>query len=125
MRNMSFSLTTDQVRARMKTVTRRLGWRSLKPGDRIRAIVKGQGLKKGEKVQPLAVLLITSVRRERLSKMISDPGYGSVEVVLEGFRGTAPAAFVAMFCEANGCQRGVFVTRIEFEYPCGTTGDAR
>jgi hypothetical protein len=46
MRSMSFALTTDQVRARTKTVTRRLGWTFLKAGDRIRAVVRCHG--KGE-----------------------------------------------------------------------------
>lgn len=32
-RNMSFSMTTEAVRNRTKTVTRRLGWEFLKPGD--------------------------------------------------------------------------------------------
>ena len=56
MRNMSFYHTTEQIRNRSKTVTRRLGWAFLKPGDRVRAIVKGRGLKKGQKVEPLAGL---------------------------------------------------------------------
>jgi len=33
MRNMSFSLTTQQCREMTKDVTRRLGWAILKPGD--------------------------------------------------------------------------------------------
>jgi hypothetical protein len=33
-RLMSVSLTEPQVRARSKTVTRRLGWLMLKPGDK-------------------------------------------------------------------------------------------
>ena len=32
-RNMSFALTTDQVRKQSKTVTRRMGWRKTKPGE--------------------------------------------------------------------------------------------
>lgn len=31
-RHMSFSMTTEAVRRREKTVTRRLGWSDLKPG---------------------------------------------------------------------------------------------
>jgi hypothetical protein len=30
---MSFALTTEQIRVQKKTVTRRLGWEFLKPGD--------------------------------------------------------------------------------------------
>ena len=33
MLNMSFALTTPQVRSQEKDVTRRLGWDDLKPGD--------------------------------------------------------------------------------------------
>lgn len=63
MRNMSFSLTTPQMRDRTKTLTRRLGWYSLKPGDRVQAVVKGMGLKKGEKVERLCVIEVVSVHR--------------------------------------------------------------
>ena len=48
MRNISFMLTKDQVRNRHKTVTRRLGWRRLKPGDVLRGVEKAMGLKAGE-----------------------------------------------------------------------------
>ena len=44
----SFSLTTPQFRDGTKDVTRRLGWTFLKPGDRLCAVVKAMGLKKGE-----------------------------------------------------------------------------
>jgi len=42
-RCMSFSMTTDAVRNRTKTVTRRLGWNFLKPGDLLWAVEKGWG----------------------------------------------------------------------------------
>ena len=58
-RNMSFAITTSQVRDRSKTVTRRLGWRFLKRGDVVCAVVKNMGLKKGEKVQRLCRILIS------------------------------------------------------------------
>lgn len=41
MRNMSFALTKRQVLERTKTVTRRLGWEKLRPGDLVRAVEKG------------------------------------------------------------------------------------
>jgi hypothetical protein len=46
-RRMSFFLTTAQVLAHTKTVTRRDAgkWTTLKAGDKIVAIEKGQGLK--------------------------------------------------------------------------------
>lgn len=45
---MSFSHTTDQILNRTKTVTRRLGWENLQPGDRFWAVKKAMGLKRGE-----------------------------------------------------------------------------
>lgn len=110
MRNMSFMLTTPQVRARTKDVTRRLGWAFVKPGDQIRAIVKGQGLKKGETVEPLAVLAVVSVRREPLWHISAD------DVTREGFTCSAQD-FIAMFCATHkGCTPKTLVTRIEFTY---------
>ena len=38
MRHMSFALTTKQIKSRTKTVTRRLGWTFLKPGDLIQPV---------------------------------------------------------------------------------------
>lgn len=110
MRNMSFFLTTRQVRERIKDVTRRLGWDDLKPGERVRAIVKGQGLKKGEKVERICVIECVSNRKEMLCAITP------VEVLREGFPAMSPADFVAMFCKANKCEPRDFVNRIEFKY---------
>lgn len=73
MRNMSFALTPDQITARTKTVTRRVGWHGLKPGDRLRAVYKSMGLKKGETARPIigpdgnpTIIEVTSTRTERL-----------------------------------------------------------
>ena len=120
MRNMSFALTTTQIRNREKTVTRRVGWQFLKPGDLIRAVEKCQGLKKGERVKPLAVLRITSVRRESLNRVAHDVAYGFEEVAKEGFadhpRLRWPSEFVEFFVSTHRCQRTDDVTRIEFSY---------
>lgn len=43
MRLISFMLTADQIKARTKTETRRLGWTSVKVGDRLRGVLKSQG----------------------------------------------------------------------------------
>lgn len=110
MRCMSFSATTPQVLARTKTVTRRLGWASLKAGEFVQAIEKGQGLKKGERARRLAVLRIASVRRERLDAI------RETDVVLEGFPQLSRRSFVDMFRDLNGCGPDVEVTRIAFEY---------
>lgn len=116
MRNMSFSLTTAQMRDRTKTVTRRLGWKNLKPGDKVMAVVKGMGLKKGEKVECIHPIRIISVTREPLCTMKHNDIYGRQDVVKEGFPEYSPAQFVAMFCMHNGCLSTSLVTRIEFEH---------
>lgn len=123
---MSFALTTDQIRRREKTVTRRLGWQHLKPGTLIRAVVKCQGLRKGEAMQPLAVLCVVGVRRERLDELTERSfGYGRHELDREGFPSDDPIdkrcrRWVRMFCETHpGCTPETEVTRIEFRYVPG------
>lgn len=116
-RNMSFMLTTAQIRDRTKTVTRRLGWHTIKRGDKLVACKKCMGLKKGETVERLATLHVIDVRHEPLDTLLSDPHYGAVELSREGFPGMTPSEFVRMFCQHNnGCGPGVMVTRIEFVY---------
>lgn len=109
-RLMSFFHTQPQIRDRSKTVTRRRGWKNLKPGELFWGIEKGQGLKKGEKVKRLALLLCVSNRSELLGWIT--PG----DVVKEGFPGMTPAEFVAMFCKNMGGKSSQEVQRIEFEY---------
>lgn len=113
---MSFSLTTAQVRARTKTVTRRLRWINLQPGTLLCAVVKGMGLKKGEQVEQICTIRVTAVRRERLSRMLYEHPYGLRECEREGFPELQPAEFLAMFTLHNGCSEEEIVTRIEFEY---------
>lgn len=116
MRNISFLLTKPQILARTKTVTRRLTWESLKPGTLLRAVERGQGLKKGERVKPLTTIRVVSVRREPLMRLY-ESGYGDEECRKEGFGGMASNDFVAWFCKANRpCMPNWLVTRIEFEY---------
>lgn len=117
MRNMSFALTTDQIRNGSKTVTRRAGWLHLKPGDMLRPVKKCMGLKPGDKIEPLrAPLRVVSVRREPL-RWLTDSVFGDDECKREGFPDMTPAEFVAMFCATHkGCTPETDVTRIEFEY---------
>lgn len=110
MRNISFALTTEQIRNRTKTVTRRLGWATLKPGTPLQACVKCMGLKPGEAIQRICVIRVVSVRRESLQEMSLD------DVVREGFPDLNPISFIDMFCEHMGTARDTLVTRIEFEY---------
>lgn len=121
MRRMSFALTTDAVLNRTKTVTRRLGWSFLKPGDRLLAVdkIRTRNAKK------LAVIEVVSVRREPLN-WITD-----AELEREGFStshyfgaygpefpngGYGARGFVNMFCHGMKCAETDEVTRIEFRY---------
>jgi hypothetical protein len=120
MRQMSFALTTEQIRNRTKTVTRRLGWENLTPLEHLQAIKQGQGLKKGETVEKLRIIIALDVRREPLRRMVDEPEYGALEVKREGFAGHpemgTPEGFVAGFCQHNGCEPETIITRIEFDY---------
>ena len=113
MRNMSFSLTTEQMRGRVKFVTRRLGWDDLKPGHRIQGCVKCMGLKPGESVDRICVIEICSTRKEVLKEITQS------ECVLEGFPDYTPAQFVDMFCLHNKCTPETTVNRIAFYYAEG------
>jgi hypothetical protein len=110
-RNISFAMTTDQVRNQTKTVTRRNGWRFLNQGDKLQPIEKGQGLKKGEKVvrigEPITVIKLSV---ERLDTITQE------DVRKEGFPQMTPAQFVELYCKANKCQSDHPVTRIEFDW---------
>lgn len=116
-RNISFLLTTEQVRQRTKTVTRRNGWEFVKVGDVLNGCVKCQGIKKGEKIEKMCRIRVTDVRREPLWRMTEDKEYGRAEMILEGFPGREPLWFVAMFIASHpGTNRDTVITRIEFEY---------
>jgi hypothetical protein len=120
LKHISFSQTEPQIRAKTKTVTRRDGWRFLKPGTLLQACRKIRGLQPGEKRVRLKVIEVTNVRRERLDRMLQDPAYGKTEVRKEGFPHLTPEEFVAMFCQTHkGCQPSTTVTRIEFRYVDG------
>jgi len=93
MRLMSFALTTAQLLDGSKTVTRRVGWANLKPGDRLKAVRKAMGLKPGEKVDVLAEIEVVSVRRERLDFI------NKTDCIAEGFPHLTPGQFVEMFCK--------------------------
>lgn len=110
MRSISFALTTRQFLDGSKTVTRRLGWDLLKPGDRLRAVEKAMGLRKGEHPVVLGEIEIVSVRREPLRAISID------DCAREGFPDLNPYTFVGMFCEHMGCPADTFVNRIEFRH---------
>lgn len=110
-RLMAVSLTEDQVRARAKTVTRRTGWRMLRPGDQLTLCRKVMGRRRGEPLERIATVEVTSVRRESLDAITAG------DVIAEGFPQMTPAQFVAFFCGTHrGCGSGTEVTRIEWRY---------
>lgn len=109
-RLMSVSLTEQAVLDRTKTVTRRLGWLFLKPGDTLTLCRKVMGRKKDEPLVRLAEVRVVSVRREPLWDITSD------EVVREGFPGWPPSRFVAFFMRHMRCPVDAPLTRIEWEY---------
>lgn len=120
-KNISFALTTDQIRNRIKTVTRRNGWVTLKVGDILNGCVKCMGLKPGQKIDRLCKIRVTDVRRELLRRITDDLDYGFRETTLEGFPEGHPkhwpSEFVEMFCASHkGVTPDSEVTRIEFEY---------
>lgn len=92
MRNISFNLTTPQFIDDSKDVTRRLGWKNVKPGELVR----------------IDVIEVVSIRTEPLNAITQD------ECRREGFPDYTPAQFVAMFCEHMGCEPTKPVQRIEF-----------
>ena len=110
-RNMSFAITTEQIKNRTKTVTRRDGWIDLKQGEIINAVEKCMGLKKGEKMKVLCQFKVIKVTREKLLFITPD------EVLKEGFTNTTQVQFIDMFCKSHkGLHPYSLITRIEFEY---------
>ena len=111
MRNISFALTEPQFLDGSKDVTRRMGWKNLKPGDRLRAVRKAMGLKKGEKVHVLGEIEVVNVRRETLDAIHAEPN----GVRREGFPAFSEWEFINFFCASHaGCQPETIITRIEF-----------
>jgi len=95
-------------------VTRRFGWWFLKEGEVLNGVVKGQGLRKGEKIERLGKIKVVSLRGEPLKLITAD------DVVREGFPRMTPAEFIRMFCKTMGCDPETMVNRIEFEYVGGS-----
>jgi hypothetical protein len=111
---MSFMFTAQQMRDRTKTVTRRLGWRDLKPGTRLLAVERCQGIKPGQVVEVFGEIEVVDVRREHLR----DIHVGEPE--REGFPGMCCGEFVQMFCKHMKCDPNDLITRIEFKHVEGT-----
>lgn len=111
-RLLSVALTTPQVRRREKTVTRRVGWRMLKPGDELTLCPKVRGRRVGEPLERIVTVEVVSVRREPLSAITAD------DTRAEGFPSMSPQEFVEFFCATHkGVQPDTEITRIEWAYP--------
>lgn len=111
MRNMSFSLTTPQMRAKTKHVTRRLGWIHLRAGDQVMACEKCMGRKAGEPLVRIGPIMIHTTRWESLSLMTPE------ECIREGFPDLTPSQFIEMFCATHkGCTPSTVVHRIAFRH---------
>jgi hypothetical protein len=109
-RNMSFFLTQPQVRAQQKDVTRRFGWWTLKAGDVVNAVVKSQGIPKGQKIERICQIEIVSTRTEPLNAITQD------DCIREGFPDLSPADFVAMLTTHYRCPGNEPCNRIAFRY---------
>jgi hypothetical protein len=115
---MSVSLTEDPVRTRAKTVTRRLGWRYLRPGERLCLCRKVMGRGPGEPLVRIADVEVVSVRVEPLSAVTDD------DVAREGFPGRSAAWFVEFFCTHMRATPHTPVTRIQWRYLDPPTAEA-
>ena len=107
-RRISFAMTIPQFLDATKTVTRRMGFTDVRVGDEMIAVEKCMGLNKGERHVELGRLVVTDVRREKLSDMTDD------DCAREGFPELDSRGFVEMFCKSMRCDRQDMVTRIEF-----------
>lgn len=109
-RLMSVALTEQQVRDRSKSVTRHLGWRFLRPGDRLTLCRKVMGRKPGEALVRIAEVEVMDVRREPLSAIYP------ADVAREGFQHLSREDFIEFFCEHMRCTPETEVTRIAWRY---------
>ena len=111
MPNISFFKTREQIENKTKFVTRRNGWLNLVVGDILTAVYKSQGLKKGEKIEKLALIRVVSVRREPLEAITQ------ADVILEGFPDKHAEWFITLYLSMyKKMSRSDLVTRIEFQY---------
>jgi len=110
-RNMSFAMTTEQIKNKTKIVTRRYGWIFLKPGDLVQPVEKAMGLKPGEKMKKIGGLIrIVSTYQEPLSFITHS------DVVLEGFPDWTADQFIQMLVDHYKVDPMKEVNRIQFEY---------
>ena len=132
MRNISFTATIPQFRARQKHRTRRGNkngptWKNLKPGDVLMGCEKCQGLGKGGKVVRMGPIVILETNFEPVDEIIKrpmrtinpcavQPVWWSDETTMEGFPELTPVQFVDMFCAMNDCEPETEINNILFDY---------
>ena len=135
MRNISFTETKPQFRARQKHRTRRGNangptWKNLKPGDVLMGCEQCQGLGKGGKIVRMGPIVILETNIEPLDDIIRRPiriipqeirqkhpaTIYLTEVVLEGFPLKTEQEFVDMFCAMNDCEPETEINNILFDY---------
>lgn len=109
-RNMSFAMTTEQIRAGTKDVTRRFGWWFLEPGTDLWAVEKAMGLCRGEQIKRIRLIRVVSTRSEQLKQITAE------DVAREGFPEWSPEQFINMLVTHYKCSPDAVVNRIEFKY---------
>src|SRR3954447_25662596 len=106
---MSVSLTEQAVRDRTKTVTRRLGWTFLKPGDRLTLCRKVMGRKPGEPLDRIAEVEVVDVLREPLDAMPES----DIELeAVPGMEDVSADEWIAWYCGTFNARPSTPVTRI-------------
>jgi hypothetical protein len=108
-RLLSVSYTTQAVRERRKTVTRRLGWGFVSVGDRLTLCAKVMGRKPGEPIDRITDVEVIGVRRERLDAITQD------DVAREGY-GMDREDWIRWYADTFHLRPSDPVTRIEWRY---------
>ena len=112
-RNISFAMTTQQIKDKTKTQTRRFGWWFLKPGDVLCGVEKAMGLKKGEKIKRLSYIKVISTKKEPLNKL------SKKDFIKESFTNWTPEQFIQMLVDYYKIDPSKECNVIEFEYMDG------
>ena len=101
------------MRRREKFVTRRYGWWFSKRGDRVQAVEKCMGLKKGEKVKKICVIEIVDTQAE----FVQHIDLSQEELAKEGFSDKSAEWFRELLLSmCPRTQHLAQVNRIEFRY---------
>jgi hypothetical protein len=125
---MSVSHTEQAVRDRTKTVTRRLGWAFLRPGDTLTLCRKVMGRKAGEPLLRLAEVEVVDVRRVPLydidledveAEGVPPATYNGGDLHVAGCDDCAPVAWYEWFARTMRVPITAEVTRIEWRYLSG------